>query len=306
MPLLKLIESFVAEEEGELTVEKGEIVTILEEDTDGWTYVSNSQGDVGLVPSGYTISHVQRKLPPTRDPSKKRVSTNNRPGNAIVTPAAVNPTLELNKPPVVTTPARVMSVNHALTPPIGDPPRVNSPTPVTPAPRVKSVNSSLSSSLLQPRGATPGTNSPSLSDIIGKKHGESNSVPGSRATSPPPVGLAISKSGGSRESTVISPRGSMGSKNLVQLTPIVLRIYTNEDVHKENEEKELINPKLLRTFKSIRATSRTPAKAIIDDVAKKLLLADSRQYHLFIIDRKGIVIIDIQFKTSDSHSNERV
>jgi len=72
--------------------------------------------------------------------------------------------------------------------------------------------------------------------------------------------------------------------------PVIIRVYTNQDIQKEIDEKDLADPCVLRTFKSIRATSHTNAKYVIDEVAKKLLLADTRLFQLFTIDRNALTM----------------
>ena len=94
------------------------------------------------------------------------------------------------------------------------------------------------------------------------------------------------------QATIVEPiTKSVQSDAVLEAPPVILRVYTNEEIQKEIEEKELSNPAILRTFKSIRATTNTNAKTIIDEVAKKLLLADARLFHLFIIDRTGNFLV---------------
>ena len=208
---VQLLDEFVAEEDGELSVSKGEIVTVLEKDEDGWTYVQNSGSQTGLVPSAYlqpyTPPQVEKPKPP---PVSKRMSAGSNVGAKISPRFQPSVAFEEKQTTVVTPETKVASA-------------------------IPTFNRSLSTQQARPKSAMVHSN----------------------------------------------------QSNLIQVNPIVLRIYTNEDIHREIEEKELNNPTLLRTFKSIKATPKTLAKSIIAEVAKKLLLPDFRQFHLFQIDRKG-------------------
>ena len=221
MERLVLLEPFTAEEDGEISVKKGEIVFVLESDQDGWTYVQNNEGVAGLVPSGYTV--------PYEEPT-----------------VSIEPTFS-------------NELNEEFEEEINFKPdeRINSEdTPEIESKEDESLNI------------------------------DTNTVSSKKLLQTSPQILEVSPR--NTKPTMVSPRGKLEKSGLIELTPVILRIYTNEEVQREIEDRELANPKLLRTFKSIRATTKTPVKQIIEDVAKKLLIADSRQFHLFTIDRKGI------------------
>eukprot|EP01117_Protostelium_nocturnum_P020571 TRINITY_DN9323_c0_g1_i1.p1 TRINITY_DN9323_c0_g1~~TRINITY_DN9323_c0_g1_i1.p1 ORF type:complete len:496 (+),score=210.55 TRINITY_DN9323_c0_g1_i1:162-1649(+) len=93
---------FYAENDGEITVEAGETIWIVEEKGDGWTFVQNSEGYYGLVPSEYVKKKEEVKAPtlqvPQAKPMLKPVSPllSNRGSMPLQAPTSPVPT---RKPP---------------------------------------------------------------------------------------------------------------------------------------------------------------------------------------------------------------
>lgn len=248
MAKLYMLEDFVAEEEGELTASKDEVLNIIEPDADGWTYVQNQNGEVGLVPSSFTVVLEPEEAEYNEDNYQELDSGQNQE----------EPEPQEVSPPPITA--------HPL-----DIPQLSVPDKTTER-KKKRTSIAKVASIISPR-----------KHLENKHQKESLLISNPSHPSGHPPSIVASP-------VAKSPRKS--EKNLVQLTPVILRVFTNEEIHKEIEERDLSNDKILRTFKSIRATGQTPVRHIIDEVARKLLLADSRQFHLYIIDRKGKTIIN--------------
>ena len=51
------IADFVAEDQGEMSIKKGDVIAILEKDEDGWWKGFDGRGTVGFVPSSHTRPH---------------------------------------------------------------------------------------------------------------------------------------------------------------------------------------------------------------------------------------------------------
>lgn len=260
MAQVYMLEDFVAEEEGELSAVKDEILNVLEPDADGWTYVQNMNGEVGLVPSGFTVP-IEQETEEIEEYKETEEYQNYEAESDMNT----TETGQKNEPE-----EQEEEVVDFRPPPIPIHPLDSTESKKDIKKKKRTSSISKVATILSPRKATQDHKSVKESVTI------SISQPSHPSGHPPSIVQPV---------TPKSPRKA--ETNLIQLTPVILRVFTNEEIHREIEEKDLGNDRILRTFKSIRATGQTPVRQIIDDVAKKLLLPDSRQFHLFIIDRKG-------------------
>lgn len=71
---------------------------------------------------------------------------------------------------------------------------------------------------------------------------------------------------------------------------VILRVWHNEDVYTSLEEKDLNQPRAIGSFKSVKATSATPAKVVVDTIGKKLLVSDVSLFRLFLVDTKAFTM----------------
>jgi hypothetical protein len=320
----RVIEPFDAEADGEISLAEGAIVTILENCEDGWILVAADDGRQGFFPNTYLdmipdtpnanrplpdITDPNRALPPVADPNRalppppptedpapqtqaqeaaKRVgshtgaSTTAKPasksrtaGNRVFSKVAkgaaataANTTAPLAATPTHTSSSNTSKPNVLIVPaaPPGEP----------------------AAAATAAAAAATKTTTPILSPTSAKSQNAPNTTATNLTVAVPPTQTTHSTADRPLSPRDVSGTPSTSAMNTTVLKPTVVRVHHCEDVMRVVEEKDLKDPIVLNPFKSIMATNDTPTRSVVENIGRKMLLADVSPFRLYIVDLKGM------------------